>query len=338
MVFRHLLNAAAFHYTPASRVFDPVMIPQSGSQAARALSLSSVADPMENADKPDMEQASPPNGMSIDLEDYFHAHALGAHVPRSTWDRLDWRVERSTDRVLELLADWDTRATFFVLGMVAERYPSLVRRVAEAGHEIASHGWAHERVDELDRVGFRRDVSKTRERLEELTGTPVVGYRAPSFSIGRDSLWALEVLAEVGYRYDSSIVPVRHDHYGMAEASRFCHPIADGRLMEIPVTTRRVAGRNIPCGGGGWFRAYPYGLSRRLLSSVNLLEAERTVFYCHPWEFDPAQPRVRGLPLKTRFRHYVGLERMSHRFSSLLQDFRWDRIDRVFASELAAVS
>ncbi|MBK1691673.1 XrtA system polysaccharide deacetylase [Ectothiorhodospira mobilis] len=268
--------------------------------------------------------------MTVDVEDYFQVSAFEPHISRGDWDDLPHRVEDNVDRILQLFADHGVRATFFYLGWIARRYPALVRRTRDAGHEIASHGWSHIRATEQTQEAFRQDVTRTRALLEDTAGAPVQGYRAASYSIGRDNLWALDRLQEAGYRYSSSIYPVRHDLYGMPEAPRFPFRPGDGDLLEIPVTTVAWRGRNFPCGGGGYFRLYPYALSRWALRRVNRHDGQPAVFYFHPWEIDPDQPRQGGIGLRTRIRHYLNLARMESRLGRLLEDFRWDRMDRVF--------
>ncbi|MGH8501175.1 MAG: XrtA system polysaccharide deacetylase [Gammaproteobacteria bacterium] len=271
-----------------------------------------------------------PNALTVDVEDYYQVSAFESVVRRETWASMTSRVEMNVERILTLLAKQGVNATFFMLGCVAERAPQLVRQIAHAGHEVASHGWQHVRVTQQSTDEFKQDVSRTKAVLEDLTGQPVIGYRAASFSIGRSNLWALDVLADVGYRYSSSIYPVYHDLYGMPEAPRFSFRVAAGRLLEIPMTTVRVGGRNIPCGGGGYFRLFPYAFSRWAFKRVNVREGQPAVFYCHPWELDPEQPRIQGIGYKTRFRHYVNLSKMQGRLQRLLNDFSWDRMDRVF--------
>ncbi len=280
------------------------------------------------------------NAMSVDVEDYFHVHALAPHFPRHEWDRVSPRVGDSIDRTLALFERHGVHATFFTLGWVAQRYPEHVRRIAAAGHEIASHGYAHHRVTELDARDFRADLARTRALLEDITGRAVRGYRAPSYSIGASNRWALDVLEQEGYGYSSSIYPIRHDHYGMPDGPRHAfHPTPTGALLEVPVSTVEWGGRRLPCGGGGYFRLYPYALSRWALRRVNRLEGRPAVFYFHPWELDPGQPRVRAAAPRTRVRHYLNLARMEARLGHLLSDFAWDRLDRVFlpaAQETAA--
>ena len=269
------------------------------------------------------------NAMTVDVEDYFHVAALEPHIPRTEWTRWPARVEANTDRILERFAAHGVRATFFVLGWVAERFPRLVQRIAEAGHEVASHGYAHVHITTQDPDAFRHDVKRTRRLLEDLTGEAVVGYRAPSYSIVESTRWAHEVLAEAGYRYSSSVYPVRHDLYGMPDAPRGPYEPVPG-LLEVPITTVRLAGCTLPCGGGGFFRLYPYRFSRWALRRVNAAEGRPAVFYFHPWELDPQQPRPDGVGLRSRFRHYLNLSRMAHRLERLLGDFRWGRMDEIF--------
>ena len=270
------------------------------------------------------------NAMSVDVEDYFQVHALAERIARADWEVLPRRVEHSTERVLALFADHGARATFFMLGWVAERHPALVRRIVAAGHELASHGVEHIRADAQDEPAFRADVRRSRRLLEDIAGVPVNGYRAASFSIGARNLWAFRVLAEEGYRYSSSVYPVRHDQYGMPSAPRFAFRMAelDG-FVELPITTVAWRGRRLPCGGGGYFRLLPYGLSRRMLRRVNRADGRPCTFYFHPWEIDPDQPRQHGLAWRARFRHYTNLSRMENKVTRLLRDFRWDRLDRV---------
>ncbi|MEX1198494.1 MAG: XrtA system polysaccharide deacetylase [Pseudohongiellaceae bacterium] len=276
------------------------------------------------------------NAMSVDVEDYFQVSAFAPHVARDSWETTPLRVEANVDRILELFHRHNVKATFFTLGWVAERLPDMVRRIVAEGHELASHGWEHMRVNAQQPETFRADITRTRSLLEDIGAVPVRGYRAASYSIGGDTPWAHEVLADAGYHYSSSIVPVRHDHYGSPDASRFAFPAADGRITEIPVTTVNLAGRNINCGGGGWFRLFPYRFSRWALRHINEREGESGLFYFHPWEIDPQQPRPERLTAKTRFRHYLNLSRMEPRLECLLQDFHWDRMDRVFADVIGA--
>jgi polysaccharide deacetylase family protein (PEP-CTERM system associated) len=274
------------------------------------------------------------NALSIDVEDYFQVSALAPHIPRSNWERMPCRVERNVETILALLSESGSQATFFILGWIAERYPALVRRIVAEGHEAASHGYDHERVPHQGRGDFYEDIRKAKRLLEDIAGVEVRGYRAPSFSIGEADFWAFDCIAEVGYRYSSSVYPIRHDHYGMPNAPRFpFRPIAD--LLEIPVTTARVLMANLPAGGGGYFRLLPYAVSRALIRRVNHVEGRAAVFYLHPWELDCEQPRIPGISLKTRFRHYHNLHRVQSRLRSLLRDFAWRRMDRTFVDAAA---
>jgi len=270
------------------------------------------------------------NAMSVDVEEYFQVSAFENHICRHEWERLPARVEGSVDRILALFSDQDVKATFFTLGWIAERYPQMVRRIAAEGHEIASHGWSHVRVSNQKPAEFREDVIRTRGMLEEIAGVQVNGYRAASYSIGSNNLWALDILHETGHQYSSSIFPIRHDHYGMPDAPRFPFNHKEGALLEIPLTTVEILGRKMPCAGGGWFRFFPYPFSRWAIKRVNEHEGRPGIFYFHPWEIDPDQPRQSGLSAKTRFRHYLNLDVMESRIETLCRDFSWDRMDKVF--------
>lgn len=274
------------------------------------------------------------SGMSVDVEDYFQVSAFRPYIRPDDWSRLPQRLERNVQRVLEIFAAGQVRATFFWLGWAAERFPALVRTVANAGHEIASHGWSHVRVHEQAPEEFRADVVRTRQLLEDLCGRAVVGYRAASFSIDARNLWALDVLHEAGYRYSSSINPISHDHYGMREAPRFSFRAPGQAIAEIPITSVEVAGLRLPCGGGGYFRLLPYAWSRWALRRVIGVERQPAVFYFHPWEVDPGQPRVAGIDRRTRFRHYVNLERFEGKLVRLCRDFRWAPMAEAFAAEI----
>ncbi|MBI1398191.1 MAG: DUF3473 domain-containing protein [Betaproteobacteria bacterium] len=269
------------------------------------------------------------NALSIDVEDYFQVSALAPYIPRAHWDDMPCRVERNVDVILGLLAESGNRGTFFTLGWIAERYPALVRRIVDQGHELASHGYGHLRASEQTREAFLADITDARKLLEDLSGQAVVGYRAPSFSIGAGNLWAFDCIAEAGYRYSSSVYPVKHDHYGMPDAPRFAFEARPG-LLEIPVTTSKVLSANVPAGGGGYFRLLPYQMSKWLIRRVNRHDGRPTIFYFHPWEVDPHQPRVREANARSRFRHYVNLHRTVPRLRRLLSDFPWDRVDNVF--------
>ena len=269
------------------------------------------------------------NALTIDVEDYFQVSAFAPYIPRAQWESRECRVERNVERILQMLDEQRTRATFFTLGWIAERYPALVRRIVDGGHELASHGYGHERASDLTESAFFADVDSAKKLLEDLSGQPIKGYRAPSFSIGEGNLWAFDCLQRAGYRYSSSIYPIRHDHYGMPDAPRFSHQVRAG-MLEVPVTTARFFDRNWPSSGGGYFRLMPYALSRWLLKHVNEVDGQPAVFYFHPWEIDAAQPRVEGIDAKTRFRHYVNLSRTESRIRRLLSDFYWGRMDELF--------
>jgi len=271
------------------------------------------------------------NALSVDVEDYFQVQALASVFPRSAWDGCPSRVERNTERLLQLFDDAGVKGTFFTLGWIAERHPALVRRIAEGGHEVASHGYEHARVDGQTPEAFRADVRRSRGILEDAGGGAVRGYRAATFSVGPRTPWAWRVLEEEGFTYSSSIYPVARDFYGVPDAPRGPYrPEGAEQLVEIPISTVRLMRRNLPCGGGGYFRLLPYGLSRAAIGRINRGEQRPAVFYIHPWEVDPDQPRARGAPLKSRLRHYMNLSRTAGRLQRLLADFRWDRMDRVF--------
>ena len=276
--------------------------------------------------------------MTVDVEDYFQVSAFEPYIARDSWDRLECRVERNVDRILELFDRHGVKATFFTLGWVAERYPSMVRRMVAQGHELASHGWSHVRVTQQDQDAFRQDIVRTKGLLEDVSGQDILGYRAASYSIGAANLWALDVLRETGHLYSSSIYPIRHDLYGMPEAPRFGFRPGEGDFLEFPVTTFRVANKNLPCGGGGWFRLVPYAGMRWAIRRVNRVDGESAIFYFHPWELDPDQPRQAGIDAKTRFRHYLNLARMESRLNRLLGDFSWGRMDEVLYWPRSGVS
>jgi polysaccharide deacetylase family protein (PEP-CTERM system associated) len=269
------------------------------------------------------------NALTIDVEDYFQVSAFAPYIARSDWDQRECRVERNVERILAMLDEHAAKATFFTLGWIAERYPLLIRRIAAEGHEVASHGYGHERASDLSESAFATDIESAKKLLEDLSGTAVNGYRAPSFSIGTANLWAFDCLARAGYRYSSSVYPIRHDHYGMPDSPRFAHQV-NPALIEVPITTLRMFSRNLPSSGGGYFRLLPYALSRWMLQRVNNRERESAIFYFHPWEIDTGQPRIPGIDNKTRFRHYLNIGRMEGRLNRLLHDFRWGRMDDIF--------
>lgn len=275
------------------------------------------------------------NAMTVDVEDWFQVQALAHCIRREDWPRLESRVEANVDAILAQFDAAGVRATFFTLGWVAERHPGMVRRIVAAGHELASHGWDHTRADGQDPPTFAADVRRARAVLENIGGVPVLGYRAATFSIGAGNQWAFAVLRDEGYRYSSSINPIRHDLYGMPDAPRTPFRPGDGALWEIPMTTVSLAGRNWPCSGGGYFRLLPYAAYRAALSRVNSRERQPGIFYFHPWEVDPGQPVVGNCGWKSRLRHYTNLSRMAAKLDRALHDFAWDRMDRVFGHLLA---
>jgi polysaccharide deacetylase family protein (PEP-CTERM system associated) len=271
------------------------------------------------------------NAMTVDVEDYFQVEAFFSHIDRANWDKIECRVERNVDRILQLFSDHGIKGTFFTLGWIAKRYPRMVQRIVASGHELASHGVAHIRADRQSRDLFANDVLTAREMLENIGGAPVLGYRATSFSITRHNLWALSVLEEVGYRYSSSTHPIKHDLYGIAGQPRFAfYPFSNSRFVEIPVTTVRLFGCNWPAGGGGYFRLFPYAVFKRNLKAVQRRDQKPCTFYFHPWEIDPEQPRIGGTSAKTRFRHYLNLSRTYGRLQQLLRDFEWSSIASVY--------
>ena len=275
------------------------------------------------------------NAMTVDVEDYFQVQAFAHCIDRKDWDDFPRRVDANTNRILDQFATHGVKATFFTLGWVAERFPALIRRIVADGHELASHGWDHTRVDSQEPEAFRADISRTKALLEDTGGTPIAGYRAATFSIGARNLWAFPILRQEGYLYSSSINPIRHDLYGMPDAPRVpFHPDPTG-VLEIPMTTVRLLGRNWPCSGGGYFRLLPTMLYRSGLKRVNRHDRQPGIFYFHPWEIDAAQPRIPNAGWKSRLRHYTNLSRMQGDLDDLLRDFAWDRMDRVYAPALA---
>jgi polysaccharide deacetylase family protein (PEP-CTERM system associated) len=270
--------------------------------------------------------------MTIDVEDYFQVEAFASTIDRSDWDAYPRRVERNTGRLLDILAEAEVQATFFMLGWIARRHPALARRIVEEGHELASHGSDHIRIDRQSPAEFRNDVRASKGSLEDIAGVPVHGYRAPTFSLGRNSSWAHAILAEEGYRYSSSVYPLRHDLYGTPGAPRTAfHPVPG--IIEVPLTTVRLLGLDLPASGGGYFRLFPYQLSRWLVARAIAANDAPAIFYMHPWEIDPDQPRQNDAPALSRFRHYLNLGRTEARLRCLLRNFAWTRMDRLFLSE-----
>jgi polysaccharide deacetylase family protein (PEP-CTERM system associated) len=273
------------------------------------------------------------NALSVDVEDWFHVGAFENVISRDDWGSLECRVERNTDALLQMFDDAGIKATFFTLGWVAERYPQLMRRIADAGHELGNHGSEHDRVFTLGRAKFAADIERARKVIEDSSGTAVSGYRAPSFSIDQRTPWAHEVLAEQGYAYSSSVAPVKHDHYGWAEAPRFAfQPVNGSDLIEIPVTTAVFAGKRLAAGGGGFFRLLPYQFSSWAVRQVNS-DKRPAIIYFHPWEIDPGQPRVANAPIKSKLRHYSRLKAMAPKLKRLMRDFQWGRLDAIVEEE-----
>ncbi|HST36392.1 MAG TPA: XrtA system polysaccharide deacetylase [Allosphingosinicella sp.] len=276
------------------------------------------------------------NALSVDVEDWFQVGAFETVIARATWEKLPARVERNTDNVLALFDEAGVKATFFTLGWIAQRHPALIRRIAAAGHEIASHGWDHKRVFTLSEAQFRDDLIRARKAIEDAAGQTPAGYRAPSFSIDQRTPWAHPVLAEQGYNYSSSVAPIAHDHYGWRAAPRFAwRPVQGASLIELPVTTFELAGRRFAAGGGGFFRLLPYALSNWAIGRVNDAEGRPAIFYFHPWEVDTEHPRVPDAPLKSKLRHFTNLSVMRPKLLKLLRAHEWGRTDEVAAAEQA---
>lgn len=290
-----------------------------------------AAGPDRSVSQPHIQRKQAVHAMSVDVEDYFQVWALSSVIDRGDWDSYALRVEDTTRRVLDLFSRTGTTATFFTLGWIAERCPSLMRDIVDAGHEVGSHGYEHIKVFDQTPDAFRADVVKTKKILEDSTGKPVNGYRAAGFSIDARTPWAFEILAGAGHRYSSSVHPIVHDHYGMPEAPRHAwRPIEGSEFVEIPVSTIDAWGRRFSCAGGGWFRLLPYAWSKHLLQRLIEGEGGSAVFYFHPWEVDPGQPRIDGLSAKSRLRHYTNLDRMEAKLEKLLSSYTWRRMDNVF--------
>ncbi|ABG39698.1 polysaccharide deacetylase [Paraglaciecola sp. T6c] len=272
------------------------------------------------------------NAMTVDVEDFFHVSAFESVITPDQWKDYQPRVDKNTRTLLEMFAKHNVKSTFFVLGWVAERYPELIKEIHAQGHEIASHGYAHRRATEQTREQFTADVTRSKEHLEDLLGEALTGYRAPSFSIGYNNEWAFEVLAELGFKYSSSTYPVKHDLYGTPDWPRFAYTRKEG-IIEIPIPTHKVMGRQTPIGGGGYFRLYPYTLTKSLITGYLKKEKQPYSFYFHPWEIDADQPRMTNAPLKSRFRHYVNLNKTQGKLERLLNDFSWDTMKSVYNIE-----
>lgn len=274
------------------------------------------------------------NAISVDIEDWFQVGAFETVIDRDDWNSLELRVEQNTDAVLALFQRTHIKATFFILGWVAERAPGLIKRIVDQGHEVASHGYAHDRVFTFTEQQFEADLKKSRQILEDLSGTRVKGYRAPSFSIDPRTPWAHDILAAHGYEYSSSVAPIKHDHYGWPDAPRFSYePISGSDFLEIPVTTAQLGPKRLAAGGGGFFRLLPYAFSHWAIKQVNEDEKQPAIIYFHPWEIDPNQPRVANAPIKSKLRHYSRLSAMEGKLERLIGDFQWERMDEMVARE-----
>jgi polysaccharide deacetylase family protein (PEP-CTERM system associated) len=268
----------------------------------------------------------PTNYLTVDVEDYFQVAAFEKVIPVDTWDQYESRVVANTDSILELFAAHQVKATFFIVGWIADRYPDLVLEIDRQGHEIGCHSDRHQKIYDLTPELFREDTRHAKEILEQIIGKPVYGYRAPSYSITDKSLWALDILAELGFRYDSSIFPVYHDNYGIPDAPRFPYRLDKQNMMEYPISTVKFPGLNLPIAGGGYFRFFPYWFTRMALRRINKKEQQPFIFYFHPWEVDPGQPRIEGAGAKSRFRHYLNLDKTMGRLDHLLHDFKFKSI------------
>lgn len=308
------------------------------SRYDRGTDMESVLDVNNNAGSA-QNLAVSRNAMTVDVEDYFHVAAFENNIARDSWNKLECRVQNNVDKILRSFAEKNVKGTFFTLGWVGERYPEMLRRIVAEGHELASHGWDHIRLFEMTPGQFRADVIRAKEMLEQQAGVKINGYRAPCYSVAESNLWVHDILLETGHTYSSSIAPIKYKEYGLPNAPRFSHyrrakKVVDAEtkdsILEIPITTIKIGNRNFPCGGGGWFRLYPYRLSQMALSHVNRVDKEPCVFYYHPWEIDVDQPIQKNLSLNSRFRHYQNLSRMEGKVDRLMSDFSWHRMDEVF--------
>lgn len=279
------------------------------------------------------DRSPPLHAMSIDVEDYFHVAALSGVIRPDQWDSLPSRVEQNTERLLSLFEKHEVKATFFVLGWVADRFPELIRKLSDHGHEIASHGYSHQLIYNQSQDVFREETIRSKALLEDITGKAIEGYRAASYSITRDSLWALDILSEVGFTWDSSIFPIRHDNYGIPNSPSAPYSIetASGAIIrEFPLTTAKIMGLSIPAAGGGYFRQFPYPVFRHLFRNASGFGARPQMFYLHPWEIDPEQPRYNNASWFSRFRHYTNLDQCYGRLERLLGDFRFGTVSESY--------
>lgn len=275
------------------------------------------------------------NAMTVDVEDYFQVSAFEKYIKKEEWEDIPHRVELNINRILDLFEEFGIKGTFFVLGWIAERHPAMVRSIANRGHEVASHGYNHTRIIHQTPEEFKADISKTKSILEDLIGTEVVGYRAASFSINNINHWAHIELEKAGYKYSSSIYPIKHDLYGVPGAPRFPYKPDKAGLIEVPISTFKFFNYRFPCGGGGYFRLFPFLLSRYMINRVNRKENKPCIFYFHPWELDAEQPRLDGLDIKTRFRHYKSINSMESKLKLLLKSFAWGRVDQIFSAYIS---
>lgn len=290
---------------------------------------------MVKAGKSDMSQEkllTRCNAMTVDVEDYFHVSAFEGVIAKNSWDDIELRVEKNTYQILALFEKYNVKSTFFVLGWVAKRCPNLIRAIADQGHELASHGYAHQRAINISLGEFTEDVRKSKQVVEDISGQPILGYRAPSFSVNDSNPWVYDVLNELGFAYSSSTYPIVHDLYGVPLWPRFIHQ-RNKNIMEIPISTSRKYNKNIGIGGGGYFRLYPYWLSKKRIDNFLKVEERPYNFYFHPWEIDPDQPRIKQACLKSKFRHYLNLPRMQSKLIRLLDDYQWDTMQQVYLSE-----
>ena len=277
------------------------------------------------------------NAMTIDVEDYFQVSAFEHLVEKNEWDNYSPRVYENTSRMLDMFSEKGAVATFFILGWVAQKYPELIQRIHREGHEVASHGMLHQRASSQSKLEFKNDVGDAKKLLEDITGSNVIGYRAPSFSFTKDNAWVYDVLAEEGYRYSSSVYPVVHDHYGIPDAPRERYSTPSG-VDEIPLSTLSFRGKNFPVSGGGYFRLYPYLFTRWAISQFKEESTPTYIFYLHPWEIDPTQPKMRNISFKTRFRHYINLKKVERRLNAMLDDFEWGAIAQIYGYDKADFS
>lgn len=273
------------------------------------------------------------NALTVDVEDYFQVSAFAKQYPRECWDLQELRVERNTYRLLELFEEHDVKATFFTLGWVANKCPNLVKNIVDSGHELACHSYWHHKVSQQTPQEFCQDLSQAKATLEQISGSAINGFRAPSFSIDKNCMWAFDIIKELGFTYSSSTYPINHDHYGSPDWPRFPYEVVES-LLEVPVSTLNMCNKNWPISGGGYFRLYPYLLSRWALTNYHNNEKQPGVFYLHPWEIDPLQPRPDNLPFKSQFRHYLNLSKLEYRLARLLTDFQWSTMSEVYKQDL----